>query len=197
VLLRFLSRAEPRAAPGATADAIFVFAGGQARKEHAAALWRDGRAPLLIVSVARFEWRRYSRLSLPGDEALRAAVERVPPVQRQFFVMLEGPAAPRVDIRHVPVHRYGTRNEARALAALARDRGWRSLLVISSEFHLRRVALAVDRAFRGSGVAIRYGTPPAGADPQGPGRWWRSRRGIRMVISEIGKLLLYSRFLGP
>jgi uncharacterized SAM-binding protein YcdF (DUF218 family) len=198
-IIGFLSRAGPRAAPGARFDAIFVFAGGQARKELGAAAWRRGDAPVLVVSVARFEWRRYALLGLPGFEALRAAVDRVPPPKRHFYVVLERGAASastkpprdfdapaeRVTILSVAVHRFGTRNEARALFALARERGWASILAISSEFHLRRVALVLERSFQGSGTALAYAAPAPGADPHGPGRWWRTRRGIKLVLGEV------------
>lgn len=182
-------------------DAIFVFAGGQARKECAADLWRvlsragahGGDGPALVVSVARFEWRRYALLGLPGTDALQEAVPLLPPRERHFFVILE----PRsVEVRHVPPRRWGTRTEARALAALARERGWRSLLVISSAFHLSRVRLVVRRALRDTGVAVAYAAPARGADPHGPGRWWRSRRGIGLVASEAVKRVLYV-FLRP
>lgn len=182
-------------------DAIFVFAGGQARKECAAGLWRvlnragtpAERDLVLVVSVARYEWRRYPLLGLPGTDALQEAVSLVPPDQRHFFVILERGS---VEVRHVTPRRWGTRNEARALAALARERGWRSLLVISSAFHLPRVRLVVRRALEGSGVALSYATPARGTDPHGPGRWWRSRRGIRLVASEQMKRLVYL-FLKP
>lgn len=192
-LIALLSAAEPRASAGGIADAIFVFAGGQARKEFAATAWRLGRAPILVVSVARFEWRRYALLGLPGTEALHAAVERVLPVERHFFVILERGNA---EVRHVPPRRWGTRNEARVLAALARERAWGSLLVVSSEFHLGRVARTVRRALDGSGIAVAYAAPPAESDPHGPGRWWRSRRGLRLVGSEIVKRIAYV-FLRP
>lgn len=193
-LIRFLSRAAPRAAPETTADALFVFAGGQARKEHAAAAWRRGAAPALVVSVGRFEWRRYALLGLPGVEALRAEVERVPPPERHFFVILERGA---VAVVPVTVRPFGTRTEARALAALARERRWRSLIAVTSEFHLRRVALVTGRALGGSGIAVAYAAPAPGADPHGPGRWWRTRRGAGLVLGEVVKLLVYTAFLGP
>lgn len=212
-LIRFLAGTAPMASPDVTADALFVYAGGQARKEHAAAAWRRGVAPVLVVSVARFEWRRYALLGLPGMDALQAAVEIVPPRERHFFVILENA---RVTVRRVVVHRFGTRNEARALAVLVRERGWRRLLVVSSAFHLRRVALATARALQdkerlhgteglqgedaplhGGGIEVVYATPCVGADPHGPGRWWRTRRGLRLVFSEIGKLAIYRFFLRP
>ena len=184
--------APPARAPGP--DAIFVFAGGQARKECAAGLWefltREPRLTemALVVSVARFEWRRYALLGLPGVDALQEAVDLVPPEQRHFFVILE---RNQVEVRHVTPRRWGTRNEARALAALVAERGWRSLLVISSKFHLARVRWVVRRALSERTVSVAYATPSRGADPHGPGRWFRSRRGIRLVASEQVKRLVY------
>lgn len=188
--------ADPSRTPSpasAPSDAIFVFAGGQARKEEAAELWRDERAPILVVSVARYEWRRYKLLGLPGFDRLNDALERVPPPKRHFFVILEGD---EVAVRHVPPRRWGTRNEARAMAALVREREWRSLLVITSAFHRPRVRRVVERALRGTEVAVTYASPSRGADPHGPERWWRSRRGIQLVASEMVKRLVYL-FLKP
>jgi hypothetical protein len=211
-LVAFLSRAEPVASLEGgrdLADAIFVFAGFHPRKVFAAAAWRRGAARVLVVSVGRFEWRRYAGLGLPGDAALRAVVERVPPRERHFFVVIERAgggvgvpgaiaAAPeaRVDVIAVPMRRFGTRNEARALAALARERGWRSIIVTSSAFHLRRIALVVGRALAGSGVRVSCSALPAEQDPYAAGRWWRRPRGIRNVLSEVVKLAVYRVFLG-
>ncbi|HET7498699.1 MAG TPA: hypothetical protein VFM00_10395 [Candidatus Eisenbacteria bacterium] len=190
---------DPPPAKGPRPDAIFVFAGGQARKECAAGLWQvlmhasDAPEMALVVSVARFEWRRYALLGLPGVDALQEAVDVVPPEQRHFFVILE---RNNVEVRHVTPRRWGTRNEARALAGLVAERGWRNLLVITSKFHLARVRWVVRRALAGRGVAVVYATPSRGADPHGPGRWFRTRRGIRLVASEQVKRLVY-RFLKP
>lgn len=201
-LIAFLSRVPSRSAPGAPGgaggeagappDAIFVFAGSQARKECAAASWRSGAAPVLVVSVGRFEWRRYAGLGLPGDAALREAVARVPPRGRLFFVILD---AGRAEIRPVRLRPFGTRNEARALGSLVRERGWRAITVISSAFHLRRVALVLGRALRGSGVALDYAALPAERDAYGPGRWWRTPHGVRVIASEAVKLGVYAAFL--
>jgi uncharacterized SAM-binding protein YcdF (DUF218 family) len=212
-LIAFLSRAEPIAPVERdrdVAEAIFVFAGGHPRKEFAAELWRHGAAPVLVVSVGRFEWRRFAGLGLPGDVALRTAVEPVRPPERHFFVVVERgrgvagvpgaiAAAPDARAEAFPIrpHRFGTRNEARALASLVRERGWRSLVVISSGFHLRRVALVVLRALAGSGVRVSFAALPYDRDTYGPGRWWRSPRGVRVVLSEVVKLAVYGLFLRP
>src|SRR5262245_11773192 len=50
---------------GMSDDAIFVFAGRESRKRFGVRLYREGRAPRLLLSVGRFEWRRFADLSLP------------------------------------------------------------------------------------------------------------------------------------
>jgi uncharacterized SAM-binding protein YcdF (DUF218 family) len=134
-------------------DAIFVLAGRQQRKLHGIELWRVGYAPELILSVGRFEWRRFYDLGLPGDGGLRKLVDSVPPVDRHFFVRLW---KDRAESLAVAKGRYGTLTEALAAASLLRKGEYRSLMVVSSGFHMRRVDLAFRRAFRGSGTG-RFG----------------------------------------
>ncbi len=59
-------------------DCIFVLAGMHERKTYGIDLWRQGYAPQLILSVGRFEWRRFYTLGLPGDGGLRELVHATP-----------------------------------------------------------------------------------------------------------------------
>ncbi|MDQ3610583.1 MAG: YdcF family protein [Actinomycetota bacterium] len=51
-----------------------------------------------------------------------------------------------------------TRGEARRLSALARARGWRSLAVVTSTFHVTRARLLVSRCHRGDLYVVDAGT---------------------------------------
>ena len=191
-LYAFLARARPLVGIDPKADALFVFAGGMVRKRFGAKLWRQGVAPLLILSVGRFEWRRHTSLDLPGGPELAEAAARVPPEQRHFFLLIQGD---RVEVVSVPRKRFGTRNEARALAILARERGLRSIIALSSGFHLRRVSLATRRALQGSGVALTFAAVPESLDPFGPRVWHRTRLGRRLVFAEAIKIAVYTLLL--
>ena len=138
-------------------DAIFVLAGRQQRKVHGIELWRVAYAPELILSVGRFEWRRFYELGLPGDGGLRKLIDSVPPVERHFFVRVW---KNRAESLAVAKGRYGTLTEALAAASLLRKGEYRSLMVVSSGFHMRRVALAFRRAFRGSGTKLVFTAVP-------------------------------------
>jgi uncharacterized SAM-binding protein YcdF (DUF218 family) len=174
-------------APG-PADAIFVFAGRPERKRHGLALWRRGLAPVLILSVARFEWRRFPELGLEDDGGLRALVEATYYKRRHFFVTLD-PSGTRV--RFVPPRALGTRREAFALAEEAGAAAFRSILVVTSPPHVRRARFAVERALRGSGVRIACTAAP-GEDPSmNRESWWRSGSGRSYVAAEFLKLGLY------
>jgi uncharacterized SAM-binding protein YcdF (DUF218 family) len=55
---------------------------------------------------------------------------------------------------------YSTRGEAETVARVARTRGWRRILVVTSEYHVRRARMLFDRCLGGRRVAI-VGTRPS------------------------------------
>ena len=173
------------------ADAIFAFAGGQERKTLAAELWRAGRAPALLVSVGRFEWRRFPGLGLP-DGGLVSLVEATPYWRRHFFVLIEGGDA---RARLIEARPFGTRHEARSLVALMRERGFRSVVVVTSAVHERRASLTLARAARDLDATFSFVTVPEDRDPYGAARWLRTRNGIRVVLSELAKVAIYAALL--
>ena len=180
-----------RGGPGPRADALFVFAGRQERKAFAVELWRAGGAPALIVSVGRFEWRRFPALGLP-DGDLVPLVEATPYWRRHFFILIERGEARASLIENRP---FGTRHEARSLVALMRERGFRSVVVVTSAVHVRRASLALARAARGLDATFSFETVPEDRDPYGVSRWRRTRNGIRVVLSEIVKVAIYAALL--
>jgi hypothetical protein len=71
------------------ADCIFVLAGKQERKTYGIKMWRFGYAPELIISVDRFEWRKFKELNLESDGGLEELVEKTPPKKRHFLVRMD------------------------------------------------------------------------------------------------------------
>jgi uncharacterized SAM-binding protein YcdF (DUF218 family) len=149
----FLNVGEP---PG-KADCIFVFAGQQERKSYGIQLWREKWAPRLILSVGRFEWRKFYSLGLPSDGGLKLLVESTAPRVRHFFVSFDGDDARSVLVKK---GRYGTVTEAQGLSQLLKNEEVQSLMVVSTSIHLRRVALALEAALRGSPVRQTYVAVP-------------------------------------
>lgn len=175
--------AEPR-----PADAIFVLAGQDDRKDYGLKLWHRGLAPVLILSVGRFEWRRFLARGLPKDGGLRALAGATPPARRHFFVTLDGAGARAERIER---GRFGTQSEAAALARVVEERGYRSVLVVSTAGHLRRVALAVRRAI-GDRAETSFTAVPEATSSIRRDTWWRSRAACAIVLAECLKLPVYA-----
>ena len=117
------------------ADAALVLAGGRGpRLERGLELVRQGVAPVLVVSDG---W------SATWPEANRLCAGRRAPV-------------PIVCFHPVPYRTYG---EARAFARLAEQRGWRSVILVSSRYHLLRARMLFGRCYDGEiGTAASPGS---------------------------------------
>jgi uncharacterized SAM-binding protein YcdF (DUF218 family) len=105
------------------------------RVRTACTLWRDGLAPVLVLSGGR------DRDAVASEPEAMRAVARAQGVPDAALVLDEGGVDTAATVRFA--------------AALARDRGWRRVLVVSHDYHLARVRLLADR----EGLAVR--TVPA------------------------------------
>lgn len=107
----------------AKADAVLVLAGDKRRLAVALELVDRGVAPVLVISDGLDpRWTKANRLCRFGDP------DRI------------------VCVRPDP---YSTRGEARLAGRLARERGWSSLVVVTSRFHLFRARTLLERCFDG------------------------------------------------
>ena len=176
----------------ADGDLIFAVAGRQSRKMFALELFSQGRAPKLLLSVARFEIRRFAKLPLPVSLDLLSIAAPIPAPARHFFVSFE---AGKSAVEFIQLRgRFGTLREIQALAAWLKDRPTiNSVLVVSSASHLRRVRLCC-RAFLPRRLQFRMLADP-NENPLEWDQWWRRRDARVLIIGEPIKLLLYSILL--
>lgn len=103
------------------ADAVVVLAGSRLRLPVALELLDRGVAPVLVISDG---------LDPRSPRTVRLCRERA------------GVLCPKPDP-------YSTRGEARLIRRLARERGWDSIVVVSSRFHLFRARILIERCFDG------------------------------------------------
>ena len=114
------------------ADAVVSLAGSSARLPMAERLVRRGAAPVLVVSYE-------PALEDARADALCSGRSR------------EGVVCFRAD----PT---STRGEGRAIARLARARGWDDLVVVTSDFHVFRARLVLERCLDGR---LRFVSAPS------------------------------------
>jgi uncharacterized SAM-binding protein YcdF (DUF218 family) len=137
----------------AHADVVVVLSGNKRRLPPALALIRRGVAPVLALSTV--QRTRHWPLAEQLCRARRYAGARV------------------LCFTAVP---FSTRGEARTVAKLARRRGWRSVVVVTSTFHVTRARLLFRRCFPGPLAVVGSSST-----------WWKLPD---EWASETGKLLV-------
>ena len=168
------------------ADAIVVLAGARVERWlEGVELYRDGRAPRILISPGRIEdaEQRLHRMGIrfPSDAELA----------RDAMIQMH---VPPDAVETLPESLDNTAQEAAAVHAVAQQRQWSRLIVVTSKYHTRRARFTFIREFAGSRVQIlmrasRY-------DTSTPERWWAHRADSRYVASELEKLLAYRLGLG-
>jgi uncharacterized SAM-binding protein YcdF (DUF218 family) len=102
------------------ADAVVSLAGSASRLPVAQRLVADGIAPVLAVSLD----------GSPNDEESEELCRN-----------------PRPRLVCFRAHPISTRGEARTLERLARERGWDDVVVVTSDFHVYRARMLLERCF--------------------------------------------------
>ena len=180
-LLRAAGRALVVEEASGRADAIVVVAGGTPSREAvAAALYREGRAPVVLVS-RQFVPERAQQLLDLGIRPLD--------FQGESVAALEKYGVPRGAIIALPTPVEITETELREVAAAARARGWHRLVLVTTANHSRRVRLIWRRE---AGPDLEAGIAVAHDECSGDDPWWRRRRCSEAVLHEyLGLLALY------
>jgi hypothetical protein len=174
------------------ADLIFVYAGREDRKSYGLDLYRKGRAPALLLSVGRYEVRRFAELPLPAPVDLRRIAANVEPPQRHFFV---GFSANGSSVERIRLGRFGTLGETQALRAwLDHRQGIRRISVVSSQAHRLRVELCCKKLLPSS-IHVSFLPVPTGLISTWSQGRHESENSARYFFSEFGKLLVYRLLL--
>ena len=152
------------------ADAIIILGDDnyQAdRANRAAELMKAGWAPRVVASG------RYLR-----PYATIAELEEKDLIER---------GVPQSAIIRFAHHAENTRDEARDISQLISSRGWKRVLVVTSNFHTRRARYICSRAFP-SGTVLRV---VAARDSDfDPANWWQSRLGVKIFTHELVGMLV-------
>ena len=155
------------------ADAIVVLGGGGthgARETRAAELFRSGLAPVVVTTggpVAGEREATYAQWSI--ERLVRRGVPRDAVVPT--FI---GDS---------------TSTDALGVRAMAEARGWRTLVVVTDDWHSRRAQVVFRRVLDGS--SIRSYLAPAQGPRFNPDAWWLDETSALIVVSEYLKLLGY------
>ena len=161
LLMPFMGQRLIRSEALRRSDAIVVLASMRLERTfEAAALYREGWAPSIILMRAPDLVRDRLR------EQLHIRVPVYLDLQKDVLRQLGVPASA---IEASPGLQESTRQEAAAISAIARQRGLRRVIVVTSPYHTARAGGLVDRAAGGSFEVIVH---PDRYEPVAPNRWW-------------------------
>ncbi len=165
-----------------SADALVVLSGSSSymeRTQRAAELFKQGRAPLVLVTDdhTRGGWS--------------TALQTNPYFVDRAIDELTSRGVPLEQIRIAQGVADSTHSEAVIVKDHAAAQGLRSVLIVTSGYHSRRALRTFRRTFDGTGVAI--GLDPVTNGPQTPSAafWWLRPSGWRDVAGEYAKLIYY------
>ena len=156
--------------PAAQSDALIVlgddnYAGDRAF--YAAELYREGVARVVVASG------RMLRQNVSIADIMEHDLE-------SFGV----PATAIVKLTHKAQN---TREEAIESAKLIQTRGWKRIMVVTSNYHARRARFIYGRVLPSS-VSLRVsGARDSDFDPS---RWWETRQGLKLFLSELAGYLV-------
>lgn len=155
----------------ASADAIVVLGGelNGERTRKGAELYGQGLAPWVMLSDGtKMSWRTYAI-----DEMYALAVQEGVPEER---ILREQQSR-------------STYENAVYVREMMEERGLASALVVSSDWHGRRVGFIFGKVFEHSGIALQVcGAPDDRSDFE---RWWADGEKQQVVLTEWAKLLVY------
>jgi uncharacterized SAM-binding protein YcdF (DUF218 family) len=121
--------------------------------------------------------------------------QSIPPVARRYLETNFGSnVAIRADFCEVGAEVNSTEQEARTLSACIKERGWRSVVVVTSSYHTRRAGFLWRKVLKTEDPSVSvwvYGVADPAFEPRG---WWRERLYSKTWLLEVSKLVVARLF---
>jgi uncharacterized SAM-binding protein YcdF (DUF218 family) len=158
--------------PLVKARAIAVLSGNMpVRAMEAAKLYREGYAPEI--------WLTHS--AEPGETLAEMGIPYAGEDYYNMQVLIHG-GVPQGAIRVLEPPIVNTGDEMNVIATALAGESERSVIIVTTKAHTRRVRLLWRRVAAGRGMAI---VRAASDDPYNPGRWWRNTGDALDVVREV------------
>lgn len=170
--------------PLSKADAILILSGSSTYLERtgkAAEIYKKGIAPRILLTDdgeragwSRREERNPSFVELARENLIESGV-------------------PLEAVEILPKTVDGTRAEADALQKKVEESGLKSVLLVTSGYHSRRVRQTFEKTFAENERKVEIGveTVAPGNQTPKPYSWWFSKNGWKFVAGEYAKIVYY------
>ncbi|WP_342424814.1 YdcF family protein [Paenibacillus sp. FSL E2-0178] len=145
------------------ADIIIVLSGGEGRIEHAADLYKSGYGSYILLSNSK-------ELTGPSGDMHQTALALGIPEEA---ILTEDAAQ-------------STYQNAQFTLPIMKQHGFKSAIVVSSDFHMRRVKFIFDHVYKKSGIELTYIGSDSGYNAK---TWWSDRNSRETTFNEYTKMI--------
>lgn len=145
------------------ADVIIVLSGDTGRIDMGADLFKAAYSPYVILSNAE------ESISASGDMLQTALAMGVP----QDAILTENAAL-------------STYDNAKYTLPIMKEHGFTSAIVVSSDYHMRRVKFIFDHVYKKSGIELTYVGSPTSYNAK---RWWSDSYSRETTLTEYTKMI--------
>jgi uncharacterized SAM-binding protein YcdF (DUF218 family) len=169
-ILRFVAEAWIVEDALSRADAIIVLSDDNFyadRSTHAADLYRRGMAPIVVASGRRLRPNAGIAELMEHD-----LIER---------------GVPKDKILRLSHNAENTREEAETTAQQAVQRKWRSVIIVTSNYHTRRARYIFSHVFPPQTLVRVSGAPDGDFDPD---HWWQTRKSLKEFVRELAGMVV-------
>lgn len=125
---------------------------------------------------------------MEGQEEIKKLGINIPENRDLIITILEGLGVPLDAIATSEKEVTSTWDEAQEVSKFIDQKGYTSVLLVTSKYHSRRASLILKDALKGKATVISVPSPYDSSDPD---LWWKRDKDSKRVIMEYEKLLLY------
>jgi uncharacterized SAM-binding protein YcdF (DUF218 family) len=164
------------------ADVIVIIANWEdtvIRVRAGADLYKGGVAKAIFVP--RME-------QMEGLEDIKKLGINIPENRDLVITILQGLGVPLDAIETSAQEVTNTWDEAQETRNLVEQKGYKSVILVTSKYHSRRAYLIFRDALRGKATVISVPSPYDSPDPES---WWKRDKDAKKVLMEYQKLLVY------
>lgn len=167
-------------------DAIVVLAGGEpGRAWGAADLYNRGLADYVIVTR--------DQVTPEEAELLQRGIELVDG-RGNYIRVLRGLGVPSDKIVNVEKPTDDTLSEMEQIRNLCLEKKWRSLIIVTANYHTRRTRMAARYVL---GPEFKFSVTASSHGGLNSREWWSRRSDVRTFLIEFEKLVAYTLYIGP
>ncbi|WP_238652132.1 YdcF family protein [Paenibacillus piscarius] len=163
VLLFCAGRFLPLSEAPKQADVIIVLSGGAGRVEQGVKLYEEGYAPKLLLSNSE-------EITGPAGDMRETALSLGIP---EGAILTEDAAE-------------STYQNAQLTLPMMKQHGFKSAIVVSSDFHMRRVKFIFNHVYKKSGIELTYIGADSGYNAKA---WWGDRYSRETTFNEYIKMI--------